>query len=449
MSSVRTTAARVLEQVEAGRATLGAAVDRARAEVADDRDRGLLLELTSGTLRWRGELDAILAGASGRRVDDIERPVLQALRLGAYQLRHLTRVPAHAVVDEAVESVRALGRARAAGFTNAVLRGVGRGAGLDAVPARPEPDAPTAAKVAYLATALSHPTWLVNRWLGRYGFDQTEAWCHFNNAVPTMTVRARSAEDADAVTAAVLAAEPAATRTAAPPGAIRLPPGSLGRLPAALRGEIAVQDEGSQLVAHVVSPAPGMRCLDVCAAPGGKTTVLWRDMRGEGLLVAGDRRRARVRLLASTLRAAGVPTRVVALDAGAPLPFGAIFDRVLLDAPCSGLGTIRRDPDVKWARTEADLSRFAATQRTMLTEAAGVVRPGGRLIYATCSSEPEENEVVVNAFLDADRRFTMAVDAAAPEPRRYVSEDGFFRTLPFRDGLDAFFAAVLVRSTSA
>jgi 16S rRNA (cytosine967-C5)-methyltransferase len=173
-------------------------------------------------------------------------------------------------------------------------------------------------------------------------------------------------------------------------------------------------------------------------------------MRGEGLLVAGDRRRARVRLLASTLRGADVPTRVVALDAGAALPFGAVFDRVLLDVPCSGLGTVRRDPDVKWTRTEADLPRFAATQRLMLTEAAGAVRPGGRLVYATCSSEPDENEDVVRAFLASAPRFAVGpVEASVVEASRFVGDDGFFRTLPYRDGLDAFFAAVLVRSTTA
>jgi 16S rRNA (cytosine967-C5)-methyltransferase len=193
-----------------------------------------------------------------------------------------------------------------------------------------------------------------------------------------------------------------------------------------------------------------MRCLDVCAAPGGKTTVLWHDMRGDGLLVAADRRRARVRLLASTLRGAQVPTAVVALDAGAPLPFGAAFDRVLLDAPCSGLGTVRRDPDIKWVRTDADLLRFAETQRTMIGEAAGAVRPGGRLIYATCSSEPDENEDVVRAFLASDPRFVLAPpEVTSHDARRFVGQDGYLRTLPHRDGLDAFFAAVLVRSASA
>jgi len=450
MTSVRTTAARVLETVEAGRATLAAAIDRARAEVPDDRDRGLLLELTSGTMRWRGELDAILARASGRRVDDIERPVLQVLRIAAYQLRHLTRVPPHAVVDEAVESVRAVGRARAAGFANAVLRSLGRGIGADAVPARPAPGAQESRHIDYLATALSHPSWLVTRWLRRYGLDQAEAWCRFNNAAPTITIRPRSADDGGEVATAVLAAEPSAARSATMPDAIRLPPGALGRLPAALREALVVQDEGSQLVAHLVDTAPGLSCLDVCAAPGGKTTVLWRDMRAQGLLVAADRRRARVRLLGSTLRDAGVPATIVALDAAAALPFGAVFDRVLLDAPCSGLGTLRRDPDVKWARQETDLARLAATQKTMVVEAARTVRPGGRLIYATCSSEPDENEDVVLDFLGSDSRFALAPpDTAAPVTRRFVDEQGFLRTLPYRDGLDAFFAAVLVRSSDA
>src|SRR5262249_8127556 len=160
----------------------------------------------------------------------------------------------------------------------------------------------------------------------------------------------------------------------------------------------------------------------------GKTIVMAADAGEDALLVAADRRHSRVRLLQKTLAHARVPARLLALDATAPLPFGPVFDRVLLDAPCSGLGTVRRDPALKRSRTEADLSRFAATQRLMLARAAEAVRPGGQLIYATCSSEPDENDAVVSTFLDDDKRF---------------GSGRVLRTLPFRDGLDAYFAAVL------
>jgi 16S rRNA (cytosine967-C5)-methyltransferase len=443
MTTVRTAAARVLDRVEGGRSTLPAALDREREGLADERDRGLLVELTFGVERWRGALDAVIQRAAGRPVLELDPVVRAVLRLGVYQLLHLDRVPAHAVVHEAVETTRALGKPRAAGLVNAVLRSVQRGEGRGVLPPPVGETAPVEGQQRYLSTTLSHPAWLVDRWLTRYGFRATEAWCQFNNAAPTLTVRALSAGDPSAILAAVAEAEPAATIPTSLPHALVLPAGAWGRLPAALRDHLTVQ--GAQLVAHVVGARPGLRCLDLCAAPGGKTTLLARSMAGEGTLVAADRRPGRVRLLKTSLTRANVAASIVALDATEPLPFGPIFDRVLVDAPCSGLGTLRRDPDIKWTRQAADLARLAATQRQMLGRAADVVRPGGSLIYATCSSEPEENDEVVAAFLSLDPRFALAPLPAGP----YVDRTGYLRTLPFRDQLDAFFAAVLVRSTGA
>jgi 16S rRNA (cytosine967-C5)-methyltransferase len=449
MTSVRCAAARALQAVEGGQTTLAAELDRWRAGIADDRDRGLLGEITTGALRWQAELDAVLAHASGRAMDVIDPTVRAVLRVGAYQLLHLDRVPAHAVVDEAVESARTLGHPRAAGFVNAVLRTVQREPAAKALPPRPAASAGPPEQRAYLSTTLSHPAWLVERWIARYGFEAAEAWCRFNNTTPSVTVRAVSASNAAQVFEALEAAHVGATTAARAPNTITLPPGALGRLPAPLRERIVIQDEASQLVAHVVGAQPGMRCLDVCAAPGGKTDVIWRDMRESGLLVASDRRPGRVRLLRTTLRRVGVPERIVVLDATQPLPFDRVFDRVLVDAPCSGLGTVRRDPDVKWRRKAVDFAGFARTQHLMLRHAGEAVRQGGLLVYATCSSEPEENEAVVEAFLESDRRFVVQSAATVGTNEgaaAFVDGTGFFRTLPFRDGLDAFFAAVLVRS---
>lgn len=449
MTSVRHAAARVLHAVDGGHTTLAAELDRERASIADDRDRGLLGEMTTGALRWRAELDAVLAQTSLRAIDAIDPTIRAVLRVGAYQLLHLDRVPAHAAIDEAVESTRALGHPQAAGFVNAVLRGVQRGSTAKVLPPRPATSGGRQEQLAYLTTTLSHPAWLVERWMARHGFEACEAWCRFNNAAPSVTVRAASAADTAEVLEALEAAHAGAVRSAMARDAVTLPPGALGRLPAPLRDRIVVQDEASQLVAHVVGAGPGMRCLDVCAAPGGKTDVIWRDMGEAGVLVAADRRPGRIRLLQATLRRAGVPQRIVVLDATQPLPFDAVFDRVLVDAPCSGLGTVRRDPDLKWTRQEADLERFAVTQHVMLRRAGEAVRPGGLLVYATCSSEPEENEAVVAAFLASDRRFVVQPADTGQQNEgvgAFVEGTGFLRTLPFRDGLDAFFAAVLVRA---
>lgn len=434
MTSVRVRAARALVAVDRRRRTLAAEVEHARRDVSDERDRGLLLELTTGVCRWRAELDAILEQCSTRPVTAIDAETLATLRLALYQLRHLDRVPEHAVVHGAVEAAKQLAGDRAGGFVNGVLRGYLRTQGALRLPAAPGPEATRRQHLAYLSVTCSHPKWLVARWLDRYGFDQTEAWCQFNNRPPEVTVRA---QDPAVDTLTWLADRGvAATRSPVAPEMARLAPGVLGGLAPEVRAGLAVQDEGSALVAHVVGARPGERVLDVCAAPGGKSVVLWNDMARDGVLVSADVRPARLHLLRQTLRAGDVPPRVVGLDGRSPLPFGAVFDRVLVDAPCSGLGTLRRDPDIKWAVTLDDLPALARTQGEILRHAADAVRPGGTLVYATCSSEPEENEHVVASFLAGDPRFTPAAGEV-------------LQTTPFRDRLDAFFAARLVRRMGA
>lgn len=446
--TARLAALNVLLAVERGRTTLAAELDRARRGLRDERDRALLSELTAGSLRWQARLDALIAQCSDRPADKLTPGVRTILRLSAYQLEHLDRIPAHAVLNEAVELTRQIGEPRAAGFVNAVLRTFGRRRARLKLPARPDTDAKPAARVAYLSTTLSHPAWLVERWMSRYGFEAAERWCEFNNSTPSVTVRSRGRLSAAELLMSLRAAEIDAAAATFVRDAIVLPPGTLGHVPAPLAEEFFVQDEASQLVAHAVGAAPGQRVLDVCAAPGGKTIVLAADLQKRGLLVASDYRASRVRLLHRTVRQAGASAYVVAFDATSPLPFRVCFDRVFVDAPCSGLGIVRRDPDLKWSRQPDDLPGFALVQHRMLTQAAEVVVPGGRLVYATCTSEPEENDFVVRRFLEDDRRF--AVAPISPEligqgTAPLVDSQGFLRTLPFRDGLDAFFAASLAR----
>jgi 16S rRNA (cytosine967-C5)-methyltransferase len=213
-------------------------------------------------------------------------------------------------------------------------------------------------------------------------------------------------------------------------------------------GSFFVQDEASQLVAVAAGAQPGERILDLCASPGGKTVAMAGDMHDQGLLVACDVRARRVNLLRDAVRASGARcVRLARVPASGPLPFEPGFDRVLVDAPCSGLGTIRRDPDIRWRRHEHDLTAMAADQAALLDRAASVVRPGGRLVYATCSSEPEENDAVVDAFLSRHPAFA-SVDLrkdAAPLLRPVLDDRGMLRTVPFSHALEAFFAAVLVR----
>jgi 16S rRNA (cytosine967-C5)-methyltransferase len=421
-------------------------MDRVRQTLRDPRDRALLLEITAGTLRWQAALDALLAHCSTRPIGSLTSTVRAILRISAYQLEHLTRVPVHAVLNEAVELTRRVGEPRASGFVNAVLRKWTRTRNRWTLPGRPARGAPLEDRVAYLSITLSHPAWLVRRWIERVGFDHAEAWCRFNNEPPTITLRPVRSKSREASLELIRAAGVEADPARFVDDAITLQPGTSSALPPDIAREFIAQDEASQLVAHAAGAREGERVLDLCASPGGKTLVLASDQR-RGLLVACDYRARRVRLLHRTVRESDAHAHVVALDATRPLPFQPVFDCVLADVPCSGLGIIRRDPDLKWSRQPDDLAAFAGVQLRILTQASSAVAKGGRLVYATCSSEPEENEAVVDAFIARDHDFTLMPIAgptlsAAPS---LLCARGFLRTVPFVHALDGFFAAMLVR----
>ncbi len=443
----------ILRAVNAGRDDLPTLLAAARAHLDDPRDRALVAELTAGTLRWRGALDHLVARYSRRPLAKLDPPVLDALRLGAYQLLHLDRIPARAAVNETVELVKGARHDSAAGLVNAVLRAIDRDRGRLGLPPDPGSAGTRAAQLDHLSVTLSHPRWLVERWLDRFGYETARAWATFNNGHAPLTLRANPlVMTRDALRAALevegVHAEP--TRHASE-GLIVRSGAPLGSALAA-SGAFFPQDEASQLVGSLAAAAAGPRMLDVCAAPGGKTLALAAAAPEPGLVVAMDVRPRRLELLRRTkLLAEARAVRLVRADALVPLPFGAVFDLVLVDAPCSGLGTIRRDPEIRWRRAPEDLAGFAAAQRRMLDNAANAVRPGGRLVYATCSSEPEENDEVVDRLL-AERPDLEAVDPRALRPdlsaalAAALDPDGRLRTCPSRHDLEAFFAAMLVKS---
>lgn len=446
IAPARVAALRVLREVARGEAQPAAVLAREHRTLGDPRDRALATEIVTGTLRWQRALDAAIAGAAARAVDALDAEVLLILRLSLYQLLHLDRVPASAVVDDAVSLARSAGQARATGFVNGVLRTLSRTRGHLGLPSRPQAGASREEKLAYLGVTQSHPDWLVARWLDRYGFEPAAAWTEFNNATPAVTLRAnRLVISRDALRRALREEELDTT-----PG--RYAPDALivhgGRLPDA-RGRFTIQDEASQLVPLLLGARPGERVLDLCASPGGKATALAADMDGRGLIVACDARARRMRLLADAVRDSRAPNvRLVQVGSRDEVPFAPVFDRVIVDAPCSGLGTLRRDPDIRWRRAESELAGFAAYQQTLLARAARAVAPGGRVVYATCSSEPEENEAVVDAFVAAHPGFRLLHAREIDEARLGPVTDarGMLRTLPFAHGLEAFFGAALERS---
>ena len=433
--------------VSTGRADLPAAIAHARARLKDERDRALASEIATGVQRWRAALDHVIAHFSKRAIDRLDPPVLEILRLSAYQLLHLTRVPASAVVDDAVKLTGRAGKRSASGLVNAVLRSISRSRHVLPLPQRPDDPFDRVKAIEYLSVTLSHPRWLVERWLDRFGFDATERWLQFDNAPAPLTLRANRLRIAPPELVARLARDEVAVRPGRfAPDALVVERGHPRR--EADEGLFVIQDEASQLVALLAGTHPGARVLDACASPGGKTSALAASMNGSGCLVACDVRDRRMRLLRRTVEATGAANvRLVQADLLQPLPLSPHFDCVLVDAPCSGLGILRRDPDIRWRRREDDLPSLAAAQLVMLQHAAAAVAPGGRLIYATCSSEPEENESVVHAFLATAPEF-VAVDLRSLEtsvPTEVVDARGHLRTLPHVHGLEAFFGAVLQR----
>jgi 16S rRNA (cytosine967-C5)-methyltransferase len=438
-----------LRAVTTGRADLPDALARARGRLADSRDQTLAANVAAGTLRWMGALDAVIEAFADRPVPRLDPEVLDVLRLGAFQLLHLDRVPPRAVVDDSVELVREQRKGSAAGLVNALLRRIDRERDRLPLPGRPDAGSGPAA-LDYLSVTLSHPRWLADRRLRAIGFDAAVRWELFDNAPAPVTLRVNTLKTTaaalvDALTEHGVLVEPA--RFA--PDAMVVVSGQAIATPLFEQGMFFVQDEASQLVALAAGARPGERVLDACASPGGKTVAMAAAMDDRGLLVAGDLRGRRVDLLGETVARSGARSiRLLRLDAAAQ-PFDAAFDLVLLDAPCTGLGTIRRDPEVRWRRTESDLASLAATQLALLRASAGAVRPGGRLVYATCSSEPEENENVVAAFLE--RRFDFAVEPIAfahrggSDAAPLVAPDGYLRTRPDLHRLEGFFAARLRR----
>jgi len=450
IAPARIAAYEILTAVSAGSADLPTAIAFARESLRDDRDRALAAEIATGVQRWRAALDYLIVEYSRRAIDRLDPEIVDILRLGAYQLLHLTRVPASAVVDDGVDLARRAGKRSAAGFVNAVLRAISRNRRALPLPPRPSGAGDRDAALAYLSVTLSHPRWLAARWYDRLGFDAAEAWMQFDNMPAPVTLRVNRLRMTRDQLAGALDREEVRVRPGRyAPDALVVDEGHPLRGAGLAAGWFVVQDEASQLVGAIAAAAPGRRVLDACASPGGKTTAIAAAMEG-GLLVACDLRDRRVALLRRTIEATGAANiRIVQADLLRPLPFATSFDTVVVDAPCSGLGTLRRDPDIRWRRGEQDLPVFAASQLTMLRHAAEMVAPGGRLVYATCSSEPEENERVVDAFLTVISGFER-VDArtAAPAlPPAVVDARGHLRTEPHRHGLEAFFAAVVVRSS--
>jgi len=437
--SVRALALRILGQVEDKGLLAKPLLDQALLRQSlNDPDRRLLYELVPGVLRWQGRLDYFLGQVADRPVSKLERATRRILRLGAYQLLMLDRIPASAAVNESVQLARNYVRP----FINAVLRELSRRKDQLALPG------PEADPVQRIAIVESHPAWLVAQWIESLGEAEAEALCRANNQRPELTLRVNprrlSREDLiQKFKRAGLTAGP----TLLSPLGVKLQDRAVPReLPGYKQGEFAFQDEASQLVGILLGAKPGDRVLDACAAPGTKTLQIALDLAGQGEIIAADINAERLEAIQTEARRLGVKdvlTRRV--DWTRPENLGR-FDRVLVDAPCSGLGTLRRHPEIKWRITPEEIAALAVLQKKILKNSAQCLEPGGVLVYATCSMTHQENEEVKDELLKGGGWNLLDAAGLLPDSARPAVLQGWLRTWPHRQGADGFTAMALKKS---
>ncbi len=437
----RGTAIRILNRVERTDSYLDKLLDaELKSSELSDPDKGLLTEIVHGVLRWQNRLDWVLNGFSHGNFAKSEINLKNALRVALYQILFLDRVPHAAAVNEAVEFIKRIRGEKPAGLVNAVLRNIIRN-----IEGIRYPD-PNEDLVQYLAVYHSHPHWMVKRWLARFEKDETAQLLIANNERPMLSLRVnRLKADVDHFIRELENQQIACTRSPLIEHFVRVKTLSkIGQMDLFRNGHFTIQDESAALPCLLLSPQPGERVIDMCAAPGGKTTNIAELMHNEGEVVAVDKYEAKLNLIRGSAERLGLRNiRLVAADAAILEEHQA--DRVLLDAPCSGTGVLSKKPDIKWKRDIADLMKLGALQADLMENAARLVKPGGVLVYSTCTMEPEENQLLVRAFLSRHPEFTL------DDPRKFihaslVTADGFVETYPHRHQMDGSFAARLVKA---
>ena len=442
-SPARAVAFEILLRVELDQSYASELLHSSRLAKLSSSDHGLATELVMGVLRWRSLLDQRLATASSQKLERLDPEVLAALRLGIYQLQFLSRVPAHAAIFESVELVKAARKRSAASFVNAILRKAESTSAESALELIERCD-----DASQLAACSAHPEWMVARWVERYGLNSARHICVHNQSIPpTFTYMPDDQSEKELAEAGVLL-QPSPLLSSAR----RAVSGDVTKTSAFREGRISIQDEASQLIALLVGH--GEKILDCCAAPGSKTTLLAKR-NPQAQVFASDLHPHRARLLRHLVSRPNV--RIVAADAR-QLPFAMSFDRILADVPCSGTGTLARNPEIKWRLTPEDLSDLQARQISILNSALDQLAVGGRLIYSTCSLEREENETVVEAAIETSSGFGRIDCRAELEQLRRSNElrwedlnsllaGPYLRTIPGKHPCDGFFAAIIGRTT--
>jgi len=443
ISPARMAAFDILLRVEREDSYASELLHSSRYENLSSADHGLTTELVMGVLRWRSLLDNRIAEHSSQKLDRLDQEVLTALRLGVYQLLFLDRVPERAAVHESVELVKRAKKRSAVPFANAVLR---KFAGATKEQSSPSAiaEAKTSAK---LSASSAHPLWLVERWIQQYGFEPAKQVCTYDQRIPETAISVIDAATPDELRSHKIQLVPGNLLTSA----YRVVGGDLTGTRAFREGRIVIQDEASQLVSLLVGQ--GENILDCCAAPGGKTRTL-AERNPDAKIVAMELHPHRARTLRKLVTASNV--QVIAADAR-DLPTNTLFDRVLVDVPCSGTGTLARNPEIKWKLKVEDLADLQYRQLAILQSAMQRVPPGGRIVYSTCSLENEENSVVVEKAISVDPSFRVVDCRVELEKLRSQGElrwenidsltsGPYLRTIPGVHPCDGFFGAILQKS---
>ena len=417
--------------------------------LGDPRDRQLIIALVYGVMCWRRYLDWVVEKFSKHPLSKMKSRTLQALRIGIYQLLFLDRVPASAAINETVQALKDMGQPKwLTGFVNGILRNVSRQQDNLPVPCKDS----SSSSLPDIAR-LSHPGWLIKRWSKRYGSDTTATICQQNNSTPPLCLRVNTSLTERSALLDKLAQENIPAKTGKfGTEAIYLADyqGPIIEIPGYTDGLFQVQDEAAQLVSLLLSPLqPGKSYLDGCAGLGGKTSHLAQLLPPGSRIFATEPNGGRIKKLKENLDRLrlGEPVTIVENEVASLLPkMQETFTGILVDAPCSGLGVIRRHPDIRWHRKPADLLRYQETQLSLLANAVQLLAPGGTLVYVTCSIEPEENDQVIDKFLAEHSGFQLGncMDSLPDSCSCLVDQQGFFRILPGQHDMDGFFAAKLV-----
>lgn len=452
--NAREIALKILYEIDKNQAYSNISLNRnLEASELQGADRALVTELVYGTVKWKGKLDYIISQFSKVKMNKLSVWILNILRLGAYQILFMDRIPVSAACNESVKLARKYGHNASSGFVNAVLRKISsvkapdtdgqinQGAEVLAIKYPDKNKEP----VKHLAVKYSHPEWLVDKWIKEFGFDFTEGLLQSNNETPELNVRVNSLKtNVDELTRILKDESVEVNSGKYLPDALTITNSqSLSNLNAFKEGLFQVQDESSMLVAYVVNPNPGELVLDLCSAPGGKTTHMAQKMNNKGKIIACDVHTHKLDLVLDNAKRLGINI-IKTLELDARIPLKEYFnkaDKVLVDAPCSGLGIMKRKPDIRWARTKEDISGIIRLQEAILNNASKYVKAGGALVYSTCTIGSEENIDVINSFLNKNSDFT--IDNLTPylpvKLKEFVTEKGCLELYPNIHKIDGFF----------